>query len=207
MNKEYYNNSQIDFLIDKLADEIIASGIKFTTIVGIARGGLPIVEKLNKKLNLPTYSIKISFYKDTDKQQEPLVEMNNFIPSERETYLIVDDLIDSGATFDWINKNLKIQYKSAVVFWNHESSVPEPDFYAENHKGKWVVFPWEVKHELKTCQGCKKTFECKSGDIIKCECSTITLTDEEASFIKDKFHDCLCVECVNKLKVQFKNAN
>jgi hypoxanthine phosphoribosyltransferase len=206
MDKKYYTHSQINSLTDQLVDKIITSGIKFTAIVGIARGGLPIMERLNKKLNLPSYSIKISFYKDSTIQSEPIVEMNNFIPNDKELYLIVDDLIDSGATFNYISKNFNIKYKSAVLFWNPQSSVPKPDFYAENHKGKWVVFPWEVKHELKICPLCNQYFECKIGDINNCQCSKIILNDKETSYIKDKFTDCLCITCINKLKNEYSTS-
>ncbi|MAC04070.1 MAG: hypothetical protein CL671_05660 [Balneola sp.] len=50
------------------------------------------------------------------------------------------------------------------------------------------------------CPRCKKGFECKANSISECQCSTVTLTEENRAFISNKFEDCLCVECLKEIK-------
>jgi hypothetical protein len=46
------------------------------------------------------------------------------------------------------------------------------------------------KHEEKKCPRCEKIFECKVGDILKCQCYGIELSVEEEAFIKSNYNDC-----------------
>ncbi|RFM26609.1 cysteine-rich CWC family protein [Deminuibacter soli] len=55
-------------------------------------------------------------------------------------------------------------------------------------------------HEAKTCPRCHQPFECKVGDISQCQCNGLRLTDEERSFIEQRYNDCLCRNCLEALK-------
>ncbi|PZF74644.1 cysteine-rich CWC family protein [Taibaiella soli] len=59
------------------------------------------------------------------------------------------------------------------------------------------------KHEVKNCPRCNGPFECKVGDIAHCQCMTVTLTDEERTFLGERFDDCLCANCMRALKAEF----
>jgi len=59
------------------------------------------------------------------------------------------------------------------------------------------------KHEEKTCPRCAGYFECKVGDIAHCQCVGITFTTEEKAFIEDRYHDCLCRNCLLELKQRY----
>lgn len=56
------------------------------------------------------------------------------------------------------------------------------------------------KHEVKQCNRCETTFECKVGSILLCQCYEVKLTEEERDFIKSEYLDCLCANCLNSLK-------
>ena len=43
------------------------------------------------------------------------------------------------------------------------------------------------KHEEKNCPMCESKFECKVGSILLCQCSQISLTDDEIDYIKTKY--------------------
>lgn len=60
------------------------------------------------------------------------------------------------------------------------------------------------KYEMKTCPRCGKTFECKPGNITQCQCYRVSLTREESVFIKEIYDDCLCAECLESLKIIYK---
>lgn len=59
------------------------------------------------------------------------------------------------------------------------------------------------KHENKTCPRCGQVFECKVGDILKCQCFGIELTDEEQKFISKEYNECLCRNCLFQLKQRY----
>ncbi|WP_290660934.1 cysteine-rich CWC family protein [Ignavibacterium sp.] len=60
------------------------------------------------------------------------------------------------------------------------------------------------KYELKRCPKCDKEFQCKAGNITQCQCFTIELNSAELRFIKEIYDDCLCAECMIKMKQLFK---
>jgi hypothetical protein len=47
-------------------------------VVAIERGGLPLATFLSAYLNVPLERIKVSFYKDMEKQETPIVDLRNF---------------------------------------------------------------------------------------------------------------------------------
>jgi len=57
------------------------------------------------------------------------------------------------------------------------------------------------KHEEKYCPRCRASFECKVGDITRCQCFGLTpFTEEEKSFLEQRYKDCLCRNCLLELK-------
>ncbi|MBP8114012.1 MAG: cysteine-rich CWC family protein [Chitinophagaceae bacterium] len=54
--------------------------------------------------------------------------------------------------------------------------------------------------ETKYCPRCKESFECKPGNIAQCQCYGIKLTDIQKAFIKLRYNDCLCNNCLTKLQ-------
>ena len=63
------------------------------------------------------------------------------------------------------------------------------------------------QHEQKICPRCNQPLECKVGDIVHCQCSSIYLTLEERSFIEDHYSDCLCINCLKELKNRYTHKN
>ncbi|AFH50006.1 Hypothetical protein IALB_2303 [Ignavibacterium album JCM 16511] len=60
------------------------------------------------------------------------------------------------------------------------------------------------KHEKKYCPKCGKAFECKPGNITQCQCFGVPLNSEELYFIKEIYDDCLCADCMLKMKQVYK---
>ncbi len=59
------------------------------------------------------------------------------------------------------------------------------------------------EHEKKLCPHCHLLFECKVGSILLCQCTTVSLSDDERMYIKDYYDDCLCASCMLKFKDQY----
>ncbi|MDP4206305.1 MAG: cysteine-rich CWC family protein [Bacteroidota bacterium] len=56
----------------------------------------------------------------------------------------------------------------------------------------------------KKCPHCGKEFECRHDDIVNCQCATVVLTPEERQYLASIYNDCVCVECIKKLKEEFR---
>lgn len=61
------------------------------------------------------------------------------------------------------------------------------------------------KHEEKYCPRCETKFECKVGSILMCQCTTVTLNQDESDFINEIYEDCLCANCMKALKAEYRN--
>lgn len=57
-----------------------------------------------------------------------------------------------------------------------------------------------MKHEAKYCARCNALFECKVGSVGLCQCAAVKLDDDERSYIRASYTDCLCAACLKDLK-------
>jgi len=62
-----------------------------------------------------------------------------------------------------------------------------------------------VKHEEKHCPHCNTRFECKVGSIVLCQCTAVTLDEKERDYLREKYDDCLCANCMKKVKAEYHN--
>jgi hypothetical protein len=62
--------------------------------------------------------------------------------------------------------------------------------------------PQMSNNETKLCPRCQASFECKPGNITQCQCFGLKFTVEERTFIEQRYHDCLCKNCLLQLKNQ-----
>jgi hypothetical protein len=60
-------------------------------------------------------------------------------------------------------------------------------------------------HEEKLCPRCQRTFECKSGSILLCQCQTVLLTPEQLEYIAANYEDCLCSKCLLAVRSEYNN--
>lgn len=59
------------------------------------------------------------------------------------------------------------------------------------------------EHEKKNCPHCNRLFECKVGSILLCQCMEVTLTEEERSYIRNFYDECLCADCMREIKNEY----
>lgn len=113
-------------------------------VVAIERGGLPLATFLSAYLNLPLERIKVSFYKDTEKQDKPIVDLRKFEYSHYKKPIFVDDLVDTGDTLMYIKKT----YGNApyVTLYAGDTIQPDLHFFHKN-KDEWIIFPWDTEND------------------------------------------------------------
>lgn len=54
--------------------------------------------------------------------------------------------------------------------------------------------------ELKICPRCKNDFECKSNDVVHCQCASVELQQQQRDNIFKQYDDCLCANCLQQLR-------
>lgn len=190
MNKLIINQHELNGLVAKICREIVLSDWKPDYIVGITRGGLIPSVMISQYLNIPMQTLKISL-RDGSECESNLwmaedalgpIKRDRFIEDENDiagvlsaasdlleqgsTYkniLIVDDINDSGATFNWLMEDWRSNcfpgddswdevwnnnVKFAVLVDNQASKCNVKMDYSgmEINKAEndvWVDFPWE----------------------------------------------------------------
>jgi hypoxanthine phosphoribosyltransferase len=191
MNKLIIDQHKFVGLVSKIGREIHVSQWKPDYIVGLTRGGLIPAVMLSHYLNVPMYSLGVSLrdsniesesnlwmaedalgpnsrerYIDNPVDVAGILEAASDLLEQGETYkniLIVDDINDTGATFNWIMKDWPSgcfpndpsweevwnnNVKFAVLVDNLASKCEVKMDYVgmEINKAEhdvWIDFPWE----------------------------------------------------------------
>lgn len=189
MNKLIITQRDLKNLVAKICRDIMLSGWRPDYIVGITRGGLIPATMISHYLNVPLHTLSVSLRDQNASESNLWMSEDALGPNSRERYienpidvtgvltaakdllenvtykeiLLVDDINDSGATFNWImedwqnscfpddpawdevwNNNVKF----AVVVDNLASKCNAKMDYSgmeinKAEKDVWVDFPWE----------------------------------------------------------------
>ena len=160
--KHFYTWQDIDKAVNKFVTDMYIDLWKPDYIVGLTRGGLPLAVALSNKIDVPMQTLNASF-RDGGTLGGP--ESNLQMAKDalrKKNILILDDINDTGATFQWIKDDwMKQTGKSkdwnnvwgnnvrfAVLTENLSSEFLEVDYWAhEVNKAEedvWLVYPWEV---------------------------------------------------------------
>jgi len=54
------------------------------------------------------------------------------------------------------------------------------------------------QHEIKACAACQQPFECRQGDILRCHCYSVKLSETQQAALASKYNDCLCHVCLEQ---------
>jgi uncharacterized protein len=190
MNKLVLDQPKLNGLVAKLCRDIVISGWRPDYIVGLTRGGLIPAVMISHYLNVPMHALSVSL-RDNDTAPESNLWMaeDALGPNSRERFienpadvagileaasdllengtykeiLIIDDINDTGATFNWIMKDWPSgcfsndpswsevwnnNVKFAVLVDNLASQCEVKMDYVGMEVNKaendvWVDFPWE----------------------------------------------------------------
>ena len=150
-------------IVEKLAIQIYDSGFKPNLLIGIMRGGAPIIDVLSRVFKLKCAYLAVESYsgKNIEDQQGELIfsrELSSTVQEMSGNILLCDDLSDTGVTLnksiDWLKNYppLKGNIKSikTAVLWKKADSTFEPDFCAQKLKDNpWIVQPFEKYEEIR----------------------------------------------------------
>ena len=142
--------SHIELLVTAIADIINNKGVKYDTIIALGRGGLIPGAMLSYKLDIKNLqNFGINTRHDDGKYLETLVYQK---PSAiTGNVLVVDDINDSGKTFESINSLIKSEYSNVnELMYCSLTTRYNTTFLNENtisgeiiNTSDWLVFPWD----------------------------------------------------------------
>lgn len=136
MNKIYIDWSDFDMAVGELVKWVETR--RFDCIVGLSRGGLPIAVSLSNHTNIPIVPITWQT-RDGAVRDRRAIER---VASRYQNVLVVDDICDSGLTFEQIEKIAPdFSFYSLVNKGNRIVDFYGVDLGRGNEQ--WVVMPWE----------------------------------------------------------------
>ena len=152
--------------VEKLAIQIDESGYKPDILIGIMRGGAPIIDVLSRVFKIKCAYLAVESYSGSgieDKQGELTFsrEMSSTVQNMGGNLLLCDDLSDTGVTLnrsiEWLRqypplKN-KIKNIKTAILWKKSQSTFSPDYCAVKLKNNpWIVQPFEKYEEIRVDQ-------------------------------------------------------
>jgi len=142
--------NDIDFLADRLVEQIYHKDLKFDTILALSRGGLVPGSILSYKLKVSNLqNLGINTREDNGKFIDTIIYQK---PGNVEgKVLVVDDINDSGKTFtavsSYIASNYDIDKNDAYYASLTTKSSSEFSFNTITgnifYTDSWLVFPWD----------------------------------------------------------------
>jgi len=141
-------------LCRRLAYQVRAAGFSPDLIVAIARGGYMPARLLSDYLGLMDLaSFRIEHYRAAHKQPVTRVTEPLSVDTTGRRVLLVDDVSDTGDTFQVALDHLRSQGDPTViktVVMHHKiTSAYVPDFYAAKVvKWRWLIYPWALMEDL-----------------------------------------------------------
>ena len=120
---------------------------KIDEIISISRGGMVVSRILSDLLDLPISHIAIESYADMQQTKEPVVTQVSSREFKGETILLVDEVSDTGKTYERAMSYLQTLpiskvYTASPYIKPHTTFVP--DFYVKS-LDTWIVFPYDIR--------------------------------------------------------------
>ncbi len=128
-----------------LADKVRASGHTYDKLLSITRGGVFVGSMLAYYLdirNITTVALRLYEFNQSASVVEQLSKPDMPLPGSR--VLVVDDLLDSGRTMEYVVEKWGQDYKLDIaVLYDKGGGHRRADFTSRTIEDEWVWFPWE----------------------------------------------------------------
>tara|TARA_B100000989_G_C19495226_1_gene451687 strand:- start:511 stop:987 length:477 start_codon:yes stop_codon:yes gene_type:complete len=156
IKKHFYTWNDVEKMVTNIITQMYNDNFRPEYIVGITRGGLTPAIMMSNRTSIPMKTLDVRL-RDTE-GLKGLPESNGNMAYDAgfgKKILVVDDINDTGATFNWIkddwlrlsNNNSMPGVKFAALTENLASDFGEISYYAhEVNKEEdpiWLVYPWE----------------------------------------------------------------
>jgi len=116
-------------------------------IVAITRGGLIPAAIIARELECRLVeSVSIASYED-EQRGEPVITKYPTAAGDGTGFLIIDDLVDSGATAKAV-RNLLPAAHFATVYAKPAGKAQVDTFITEVSQNTWILFPWDTEPQF-----------------------------------------------------------
>lgn len=138
--------TQIENDTHTLADQLFQLNMPWKGIIAVARGGLVPATILAHRLSIHWIdTLCMSSYCDETQKQDQLDVLKQ-VTSNNQQLLVIDDLVDSGKTFELAREFLPNAHFSCI--YAKDPGTQFTDSYAlKVPSDSWLVFPWEESQE------------------------------------------------------------
>jgi len=138
----------------RLASMILDDGVEFDSIIAVSRGGLIPARIVSDVLGVDELIVIRSrlWGTGTRVSNEPETFFHEEINLGNKRVLIVDEVVDTGATLTKLTKIVRdlsaLSIKTAVLHYKKTSSII-PDYYVEKVENwAWIYYPWSLSETL-----------------------------------------------------------
>lgn len=149
-------------LIEELTAKVHESGYRFDSLLCLARGGLRVGDIISRVYDMPLAILAASSYREAAGTQQGELDIAQFITKTggdlTGKLLLVDDLVDSGATLVKVIDHLRSRYpaisevRTAVLWWKAVSQF-RPDYHVQYlETSPWIHQPFEEYDALRPNQ-------------------------------------------------------
>ena len=129
--------------VKNLCKKIKASGQVFNKIVAISRGGFIPAGIIAYELDIRNSAvINISTYVGSKHLKLNEISNPQSVGAVDEKTLIIDDISDSGQTFEIMRR--AFPNGKFVTVYAKEKGVNQADIFERQVPEKWIVFPWDI---------------------------------------------------------------
>lgn len=138
--KLYINWDEFHRHTKQLAAKIKQHG-NYNKIIAISRGGLMPAGILAYELDIRNVEVvNMSTYDGEKQRDEQDMEISAVATADEQT-LIVDDISDTGKTFNLLRP--KFPKATFVTVYTKEQGAPVVDLHIKDIPDIWLVFPWD----------------------------------------------------------------
>lgn len=154
MRCELVSWERFDTLACRLARTVRAAGYQPDVIVAIARGGYMPARVVADHLGVfDLADLRIEHYRGTRKAAGAFVRYPLTAAIDGRRVLLVDDVSDSGETFEVALRHLNGRGRAAelrtAVLHHKTASRFTPDYHAERvREWRWITYPWALMEDL-----------------------------------------------------------
>ncbi len=147
IKKHFYTWNDIENCCTNIVKQMYKDKFRPDKIVGITRGGNIPATILSNMLDIPCEALKVSFRDDENQDTQWLIKSK----LADKKILVVDDINDTGKTFQWIVNDWQLtdfnKVRFATLTENLSSEFGRVSYHAHEvnkaEKDVWLVYPWE----------------------------------------------------------------
>jgi len=131
----------------KLLDKSPCDDKKWKGIIAITRGGMVpacIIARELEVLNIETFCI--TSYNVKEQSETVILKMPDTVDNEGEGWLIIDDLVDTGKTFELARKHYPRAHY-ACIYTKPSGEAQTDTSVMSFSQDTWVHFPWDLENQ------------------------------------------------------------